>query len=105
MRAIHVADYYDDRIYFLVDKEDDHDGVIVRSNQEPIFVDLFSYMGKVSGDKGWKKITNTKFHDFLWYGQNGELANRWRRVFQEHSIEPRKELLLSVPVVTNFPEH
>ena len=105
MRAIHVADYYDDRIYFLVDKEDDHDGVIVRSNQEPIFVDLFSYMGKVSGDKGWKKITNTKFHDFLWYGQNGELANRWRRVFQEHSIEPRKELLLSVPVVTDFPEH
>ena len=105
MRAIHVADYYDDRIYFLVDKEDDHDGVIVRSNQEPIFVDLMSYMGKVSGDKGWKKITNTKFHDFLWYGQNGELANRWRRVFQEHSIEPRKELLLSVPVVTDFPEH
>ena len=105
MRAIHVADYYDDRIYFLVDKEDDHDGAILRPSREPILIDLFSYMGRVSGDKGWKQITNTKFHDFLWHGQNGELANRWRRVFQEHSIEPRKELLLSVPVVTDFPEH
>lgn len=105
MRAIHVADYYDDRIYFLVDKENDHDGAIIRPNQEPIFMDIFSYMGKVSGDKGWKKITNTKFHDFFWYGQDGNLADRWRRVFQERSIEPRKELLLSVPIVTDFPEH
>jgi hypothetical protein len=105
MRAIHVADYYDDRIYFLVDKENDHDGAIIRPNQEPIFVDLFSYMGKVSGDKGWKKLTNTKFHDFFWYGQDGNLEDRWRKVFREHSVEPRKELLLSVPVITDFPEH
>lgn len=105
MRAIHVADYYDDRIYFLVDKEDDHDGAIIKQGQEPFFIDFFSFMIKVSGDKGWKEITNTKFHDFLWHGQNGALTNRWHRVFREHSIEPRKELLLSVPVVTNFPEH
>jgi len=105
MRAILLATYYDDRVYFLIDKEEDHDGAVVRPGQEPFFMDLFPYMMKVSGDKGWKEITNTKFHDFLWHGRDGALAKRWHRVFREHSIEPRKELLLSVPVVTNFPEH
>jgi hypothetical protein len=105
MRAIHVANYGTERIYYLVDKEQDHDGVIVRPKQEPVFTDLWSYITRVSGDVGWRKITNTRFHHFFWFGQNGELAKRWRRVFQEHSIEPRKELLLSVPIVTDFPRN
>ena len=105
MRAIHVADYGTERIYYLVDKEENHDGVILRPKQEPVFTDLWSYITRVSGDVGWRKITDTRFHHFFWYGQNGKLANRWRRVFQEHSSEPRKELLLSVPIVTDFPQH
>ena len=105
MRAIHVADYGTERIYYLVDKEQDHDGVILRPKQEPVFTDLWSYVTRVSGDVGWRKITDTRFHHFFWYGQNGKLAKRWRRVFQEHSMEPRKELLLSVPIVTDFPQN
>ena len=105
MRAIHVADYGTERIYYLVDKENDHDGAILRPKQEPVFLDLWSYITRVSGDVGWRKITDTRFHHFFWFGQNGELAKRWRRVFQEHSIEPRKELLLSVPIITDFPQN
>jgi len=104
MRAIHVANHYKDRLYYLVDDEEGHDGAILRANADPIFIQFWAYVTKVAGDKGWKQLSNTKFHDFLWHGQEGDLESRWLKVFGERRLEPRKELLLSVPVITEFPQ-
>jgi len=62
MRAIHVANYGTERIYYLVDKENDHDGAILRPKQEPVFIDLWSYINRVTGDVGWRKITDTRLN-------------------------------------------
>ena len=83
MRAIHVANHYKDRLYYLVDDEEGHDGAILRANADPIFIQFWAYVTKVAGDKGWKQLSNTKFHDFLWHGQEVDLESRCLKVFGE----------------------
>ena len=46
MKAIHVANTGDSRIYYLLESDNESTGVVVRGTQPPTFVNFFSYISK-----------------------------------------------------------
>jgi len=101
MRAIHVANVPNARVYYILDgDEDGHDGAVVLPNKDPMFINFWSFADR---KKTLKPITNTSFHKFFWDGHKGDEADRWNNMFFERLIKPDTEMLSSVPIVTKFP--
>ena len=101
MRAIHVANIPNARVYYILDGEEGgNDGAVVPPNQDPMFVNFWSFAER---KRHLKPVTNTKFHKFFWDGHKGDEADRWNNMFLERLIKPDAEMLSSVPIVTKFP--
>ena len=94
MRAIHVANIPNARVYYILDGEEGgNDGAVVPPNQDPMFVNFWSFAER---KRHLKPVTNTKFHKFFWDGHKGQEANRWNDMFFERLIKPDAEMLSSV---------
>ena len=101
MRAIHVANVPKARVYYIIDGEEGgNDGAVVLPNEDPMFVNFWSFAER---KRHLEPITNTKFHKFFWDGHKGDEADRWNNIFLERLIKPDAEMLSSVPIVTKFP--
>ena len=98
MKAIHVANTGDSRIYYLLESDNESTGVVVRGTQPPTFVNFFSYISK---KPNIEKIMDSDFHEFLWPGNKGSMRPRWEHMFIDRVAEPNK-LLDGVNVISKF---
>ena len=98
MKAIHVANTGDSRIYYLLESDNESTGVVVRGTQPPTFVNFFSYISK---KPNIEKIMDSDFHEFLWTGNKGSMRPRWEHMFIDRVAEPNK-LLDGVNVISKF---
>ena len=62
MKAIHVANTGDSRIYYLLESDDDSTGVVVKPDGPPTFVNFFSYVSK---KPRIQRVMDSDFHEFL----------------------------------------
>ena len=98
MKAIHVANTSDSRIYYLLESDDDSTGVVIKPNSPPTFVNFFSYVSK---KPRIRRVMDSDFHEFLWTGNKGSLKPRWESIFIDR-VGNTDNLLSGVEVVTKF---
>ncbi len=98
MKAVHVANTNDIRIYYLVESDDKSTGVLVKRGQAPVFINFFSYVSK---KPNIKKIMDSEFHEFLWTGNKGSMRPRWEHMFIDR-VAGSNSLLEGVNIITKF---
>jgi hypothetical protein len=98
MKAIHVANTGDSRIYYLLESDNDSTGVVIKRNSPPTFVNFFAYVSK---KPQIQRLMDSDFHKFLWTGNKGSLKPRWEHVFIDRVAEP-VDLLVGVNVISKF---
>jgi len=98
MKAIHVANTGDSRIYYLLESDNDSTGVVVKPDSPPTFVNFFAYVSK---KPRIQRLMDSDFHKFLWTGNKGSLKPRWEHVFIDRVAEPA-DLLVGVNVISKF---
>ena len=102
MKAVHVANAGEDKLFFLLETDESSQGAsgaIVTREKPVTYVDFFSY---VSRKRSINRITNTQFHDFFWTGHAGELSERWQIHFIERLGQPDQLPLAGIEVLTQF---
>lgn len=101
MRAVHVGNSGNRRLYYLIDLEEGKDGALLAPDNSPTLIDFWSFVSKIDT---LTTIEDSKFHRFLWHGHKSREAQDWSATFVEKVISPSKEMLSTAPVITKFPE-
>lgn len=102
MKAVHVANSGEDKLFFLLETDKNSEsasGAIVASGKPVTYIDFFSY---VSRKRSIDRIMNTQFHNFFWTGHSGELSERWQIHFIERLGQPDQLSLSGIEVLTEF---
>jgi len=101
MKAIHVGNTRDSRLYYLIESDDQSTGAVVVPNQPAVYVDFFAYVSKKGSIE---RVMDSEFHKFFWTGHTGSLSERWEQTFIHRVTSPREMALSGVEILTEFKE-
>ncbi len=99
MKAIHVGNTRDSRLYYLIESDDQSTGAVVTPGQPAVYVDFFAYVSKKGSIE---RVMDSEFHTFLWTGHTGSLSERWEQTFIHRVTSPREMALSGVEILTEF---
>lgn len=101
MKAIHVGNTRDSRLYYLLESDNQTTGAVVTPNQPAVYVDFFAYVSKKGSIE---RVMDSEFHKFFWTGHTGSLSERWEQTFIHRVTSPREMALSGVEILTEFKE-
>jgi hypothetical protein len=95
-RLIFVGNTTEGKLFYNADANPtEKNAIFIDSQETETPVDLVSF---ISSNPDMNEIRSTPFHQFLWDGAEGQMADRWKRVFMNRTQPVDESLIKDVEV-------